>query len=61
MISGANPRDVKIDTIGSRGLDMSACREMLCEAGFTALQRGDNTSLPLDLDYLLRQGGVPAR
>jgi len=59
--SGANPRDAKIDTTGNRGLDMPACRKMLYEAGFTALQRGDGTSVPLYLDYLLRQGGAPAK
>jgi biotin synthase len=54
--TGANPRDAKTDTTGSRGLDMAACRKMLYEAGFAAIQCGDNTSVPLNLDYLLRQG-----
>ena len=52
--SGANPRDTDADTEKNRGLDMPACRKMLYEAGFTALQRGDGTSLPLDLAYLHR-------
>ena len=54
--TGANPRDAKADTAGNRGLDMAACRKMLYEAGFTALRRGDGTTVPLNLDYLLRLG-----
>ncbi len=50
--TGANPRDVESDTSGHRGLDMAACREMLYEAGFTALRRGDGTTVPLTLDSL---------
>jgi biotin synthase len=53
--SGANPRDAKIDTAGSRGLDMSACRQMLYEAGFARLLRSDGTVVSLNLDYLLGQ------
>lgn len=53
--SGANPRDAKADTTGNRGMDMAACRRMLYEAGFAALQRGDGTSVPLNLEYLLQQ------
>ena len=52
--TGANPRDAKADTTGNRGMDMAACRKMLYEAGFTALLRGDGTTAPLNLDYLLR-------
>jgi biotin synthase len=54
--TGANPRDAKADTTGSRGLDMAACRKMLYEAGFAALQRGDGASVPLNFEYMLRQG-----
>ena len=36
----------------SRGLDMPAARRMLYEAGFTALRRGDGTTVPLTLDYV---------
>jgi biotin synthase len=45
--TGSNPRDVETDTAGNRGLDMAACREMLYEAGFTALRRGDGSTVPL--------------
>ena len=50
--TGANPRDTAEDTSLSRGLDMAAARRMLYEAGFTALRRGDGSSIPLDLSYL---------
>ena len=46
--SGANPRDTERDTACSRGRDMAACRKMLYEAGFTAIERGDGTTVPLD-------------
>jgi len=45
--SGANPRHTAPDTSAGRGLDIHACRRMLYEAGFTALRRGDGTSVPL--------------
>jgi len=50
--TGANPRDTEKDTAGHRGLDMSACREMLYEAGFAALRRGDGAPIELDVHYL---------
>ena len=50
--SGANPRDVEIETERNRGMNMAACRKMLYEAGFTALQRGDGSSVALDLKTL---------
>jgi biotin synthase len=53
--TGANPRDSEADTEKNRGLDMAGCRKMLYEAGFAALQRGDGASVPLNLDYLLKQ------
>ena len=46
--TGANPRDTEADTSQNRGLDMAACRKMLYEAGFTELQRGDGSVVPLD-------------
>jgi biotin synthase len=46
--AGANPRDTAPDTKGRRGLDVSDCREMLCEAGFAGLRYGDAV-LPLAL------------
>ncbi len=51
--SGANPRDTDIDTARNRGLDMTACRKMLYESGFAALQRGDGTTASLALDRVL--------
>ena len=50
--TGANPRDTKPDTEAGRGLDVSACRRMLYEAGFATLRRGDGSRIPLDLDYV---------
>jgi biotin synthase len=50
--TGANPRDSEIDTSANRGLDMANCRKMLYEAGFTALRRGDGSTIPLDLNYV---------
>ena len=46
--TGANPRDTQADTSLSRGLDMTAARKMIYEAGFTALKRGDGSSVILD-------------
>ncbi len=45
--SGANPRDTSTDTSANRGLDVAAAKKMLYEAGFTALRRGDGSSIPL--------------
>lgn len=50
--TGANPRDTAADTAGHRGLDMAGARRMLYEAGFTALRRGDGTTVPLTLETL---------
>jgi len=50
--TGANPRDLAADTTGHRGLDMRGCRKMLYEAGFTALLRGDRSTVKLDHLYL---------
>jgi biotin synthase len=48
--TGANPRDAAEDTSGHRGLDMAGARKMLYEAGFTALRRGDGSTVPLTLE-----------
>ncbi|HUW30666.1 MAG TPA: radical SAM protein [Planctomycetota bacterium] len=45
--SGANPRDSQAETEKNRGLDVATCREMLYEAGYAALQRGDGTTVAL--------------
>lgn len=52
--SGANPRDSQIDTAKSRGMDMARCRKMLFECGFTNIRRGDESKIPLDLNYLIK-------
>ena len=50
--SGVNPRDVVADTARGRGLDVSACRKMLWQAGFTQLAKGDGTRVELTPDYI---------
>lgn len=55
--TGANPRDTTADTSGHRGLDMAGARKMLCEAGFTALRRGDGSTIPLTFDSPLSSRG----
>ena len=50
--SGANPRDTEGDTPRNRGLDVATCRQMLYEAGFTALQRAGAEPVALDLEHL---------
>jgi len=50
--TGANPRDTAADTSGHRGFDMDGARKMLYEAGFTALRRGDGSTVPLTLDSI---------
>lgn len=47
--AGANPRDTAADTADHRGKDAPAGRIMLWEAGFSQLQLGDGTTLPLEL------------
>ncbi|MDR2109385.1 MAG: hypothetical protein LBP28_08035 [Coriobacteriales bacterium] len=50
--TGVNPRDTATDTSTSRGLDVSACRKMLWEAGFTHLAMGDGTRIALTAEYI---------
>lgn len=47
--TGANPRDLEVDTAGHRGLDVAACRKMLYEAGFAHVLRGDGSRVGLSL------------
>ncbi|WP_425806161.1 radical SAM protein [Desulfitobacterium sp. Sab5] len=56
--SGANPRDTNIDTSKGRGFSMANCRKMLFEAGFTSLRRGDESIIPLNLDYLKKTNSI---
>lgn len=50
--TGANPRDNTADTSKNRGMDMNDCRRMLLECGFNYIRRGDESKIPLTLDYL---------
>jgi biotin synthase len=50
--TGVNPRDTKADTSTGRGLDVSTCRNMLINAGFRRLRRGDGTLVELTWDYI---------
>ena len=50
--SGGNPRDINGETSEGRGMDMDACRKMMLECGFTSIQLGDGTLVPLDMDYI---------
>lgn len=50
--SGCNPRDVAGDTSKGRGMDMNACRKMMYECGFEYLRRGDESKIPLTLEYV---------
>jgi hypothetical protein len=52
--TGVNPRDVTADTSRGRGLDVSACRKMLWQAGFTQLVRGDGKRVALTPEYIAR-------
>ncbi len=51
--TGVNPRDTAADTSAGRGMDLTDCRTMLYEAGFTRLRRGDGTSVDLTPDYIV--------
>jgi biotin synthase len=50
--SGGNPRDTNKDTKENRGWTMGRCRKLLWESGFTSLRLGDESLIPLTLDYL---------
>ena len=52
--SGANPRDTKEDTAKNRGFHMSDCRKMLYDSGYTKILKGDNSTVTLNLDYLIK-------
>lgn len=53
--SGCNPRDTSEDTAKGRGMDMNACRRMMLECGFSYLRRGDESKIPLTLDYVMEK------
>lgn len=50
--SGANPRDAAEETSYGRGLDVAACKKMLYEAGFHALQVGGTDVKPVHALHL---------
>lgn len=56
--SGANPRDCQEDTAKNRGMDMARCRKMLFECGFENIRRGDESKIPLNLDYLIKTNSL---
>jgi biotin synthase len=45
--TGFNPRDTAEDTSANRGLDIPACRDILRQAGFTQLVRGDGSRVEM--------------
>lgn len=52
--TGANPRDIAVDTSKGRGWDMNRCRKLLYECGFSYLRKGDESKIVLDFDYLAK-------
>lgn len=50
--TGVNPRDTEADTSKGRGLDVTACRKMLWQAGFKHIARGDGTRIALTPEYI---------
>lgn len=50
--TGVNPRDTAADTSANRGMDLTDCRTMLYEAGFTHLCKGDGTLVDLTPEYI---------
>lgn len=52
--SGANPRDQESETTRHRGMSLPQCRQMLFDAGFEFLRRGDMQKIALNQAYLDR-------
>lgn len=50
--TGVNPRDTAADTSANRGMDLTDCRTMLYEAGYTHLCKGDGTLVELTPEYI---------
>lgn len=50
--TGVNPRDTASETSENRGMDLTDCRTMLYEAGFTHLCKGDGTLIDLTPEYI---------
>ena len=49
--SGANPRDTKEETSISRGRNITACKKMLYEAGFTKLLQANGNHIDLSSSF----------
>ncbi|MDR2295279.1 MAG: hypothetical protein LBD95_00635 [Clostridiales Family XIII bacterium] len=54
--TGVNPRDHVAETSANRGMDMAACRKMLFDSGFRYIRRGDESKIPLTLEYISEHG-----
>lgn len=54
--SGGNPRDLSQDTKENRGWTLAKCRKLLWESGFTNLRLGDESLIPLTLEYVENHG-----
>ncbi|MEA4926518.1 MAG: hypothetical protein VB084_14595 [Syntrophomonadaceae bacterium] len=52
--TGVNPRDTAADTSNGRGLDVTACRKMLWQAGFKHIARGDGSRIELTPEYIAK-------
>lgn len=50
--TGVNPRDTAEDTSTNRGMDLTDCRTMLYEAGYTHLCKGDGMLVDLTPEYI---------
>ncbi|HHT17673.1 MAG TPA: hypothetical protein GXZ77_08210 [Papillibacter sp.] len=50
--TGVNPRDTEADTSTGRGQDVSACRNILWQAGFEYVARGDGIRVALTPEYM---------
>ncbi len=56
--SGANPRDTTKNTQENLGWTTGRCRKLLLESGFSHLRLGDDSLVPLTLDYLERTNSL---
>ncbi|MDR1487565.1 MAG: hypothetical protein LBT62_06200 [Deltaproteobacteria bacterium] len=50
--TGVNPRDHIAETSDNRGMDMTACRKMILNCGFSHIRRGNEDKIPINLDYV---------
>jgi biotin synthase len=52
--TGVNPRDTEADTSRGRGLDVTACRKILWQAGFKRVVKGDGSRVELTPEYIAK-------